>query len=152
MNPTTPTNDDLQHLKLLAIFHYVVAGLTALFACFPLIHLALGLMMIFWPEFLGGKEGDVPPAGIGWMFTCLGGAMFLLGQTVAVCIAVAGRYLARRKGYWFIVILACLECAIFPFGTVLGVFTIVVLSRESVKQLFGVGSPAPPLEQERAVP
>jgi hypothetical protein len=31
---------------------------------------------------------------------------------------------------------AALSCAFMPFGTVLGVFTIVVLVRPSVKQLF----------------
>ena len=28
--------------------------------------------------------------------------------------------------------MACIECLFIPFGTILGVFTIVVLSRESV--------------------
>jgi hypothetical protein len=32
-----------EQLRLLSIFHYVVAGLSALFACIPIIHLALGL-------------------------------------------------------------------------------------------------------------
>jgi hypothetical protein len=33
------SSTDEQHLQLLAIFHYVVGGMTALFACMPLIHL-----------------------------------------------------------------------------------------------------------------
>jgi hypothetical protein len=33
--------------------------------------------------------------------------------------------------------MACIQCAFFPFGIVLGVFTIIVLSRESVKGVFG---------------
>ena len=28
-------NEDLEHLRLLSIFHYVVAGIGALFACLP---------------------------------------------------------------------------------------------------------------------
>jgi len=32
--------------------------------------------------------------------------------------------------------MACIECLFIPFGTILGVFTIVVLSREPVKALF----------------
>jgi hypothetical protein len=32
--------------------------------------------------------------------------------------------------------MACIQCAFFPFGTVLGVFTIITLSRERVKELF----------------
>ena len=39
-------NQDQEHLRLLSIFYYVCAGLTALFACIPIIHLVLGLMMV----------------------------------------------------------------------------------------------------------
>lgn len=68
--------------------------------------------------------------------------MFLAGQTMAVCTVVAGRFIACRKRYWFIFVMACLECAFFPFGTVLGVFTIITLSRETVKKLFSVSAPS----------
>jgi hypothetical protein len=33
-------------------------------------------------------------------------------------------------------VVAAIECIFMPFGTVLGVFTIIVLSRPSVKALF----------------
>ena len=138
MNSIVPASDDAQHLRLLSIFHYVVGGLTALIGCFPLIHVALGLAMIFSPESMGGKQGEQPPAFIGWFFTCLGGGMFLGFLSIAVCTALAGRFIARRRRYWFIFVLACFQCAIFPFGTALGVFTIIVLSRESVKLQFQV--------------
>lgn len=40
--------------------------------------------------------------------------------------------------------MAAVECMLMPFGTVLGVFTIVVLMRESVKKLFTMNNPVPP--------
>ena len=135
MNPSSGS-DDQQHLRLLSIFHYVDAGLTALFSCFFLIHTVMGLLMIFSPDSMGGKPGNQPPPAIGWMFTCMGGGMFLAGQAMAVCTALAGRFIARRTRYWFIFVMACIQCAFFPFGTLLGVFTIMTLSRESVKSLF----------------
>ena len=49
------TNQDEQYLNLLSIFHYVVGGLTALFACFPVFHLTIGLSM------LTGGFGPMPP-------------------------------------------------------------------------------------------
>jgi hypothetical protein len=55
---------------------------------------------------------------------------------MATCILMAGRCLSRRKGYSFALVMACVECLFVPFGTILGVFTIVVLSRESVRALF----------------
>ena len=131
--------DDEQHLRLLSIFHYVVGGLTGLFACFPLIHVALGLAMIFAPQSLSNRPGDQPPAFFGWFFTCMGGGFFLVGISVVVCIVLAGRFITQRRRYWFVFVLACVQCTFFPFGTALGVFTLLVLSRPTVKTLFQVG-------------
>lgn len=138
MNNTPSVTDDEQHLRLLSVFHYVVGGLTGLFACFPLIHVALGLAMVFAPQSLSNRPGDQPPAFFGWFFTCVGGGFFLAGISVAVGIVIAGRFIAQRKRYWFIFAAACVQCAFFPFGTALGVFTLIVLSRPAVKALFQV--------------
>jgi len=54
----------------------------------------------------------------------------------ALFLTFAGRSLSRRKHYWFAFVVGCIECIFVPFGTILGVFTIIVLSRESVKTLF----------------
>jgi len=125
-----------QQLRLLAIFHYVVGGLAALFACLPLIHFALGIAMVFWPHAFGGQQNQSPPPFVGWIFIVLGGGMFLFGQALAACMIVTGRFLIRRTHYLFVFVVACCECVFMPFGTVLGVFTIIVLSKEPVKALF----------------
>ena len=38
-------NQDLEHLRLLSIFHYVVAGMAAFFACFPILHFLMGVAL-----------------------------------------------------------------------------------------------------------
>jgi hypothetical protein len=62
--------------------------------------------------------------------------LFLIGLAMAICILIAGRSIALRKRYSFAFVMACVECLFIPFGTILGVFTIIVLLRESVKALF----------------
>jgi hypothetical protein len=124
-----------QHLRLLAIFHCVVGGVTALFALFPLIHFTVGWFILHAPP---PKQGEPPPAFVGWLFMVCGAAFFMLGESFAACVVAAGRFITQRRRYWFVFVMACLQCAFFPFGTVLGVFTIVVLSRPSVKQMFGL--------------
>jgi hypothetical protein len=131
-------NQDLQHLKLLSIFHYVVAGLLALVACFPILHFVVGLMMIFSPSSMGGGSNPPPPA-LGWLFVLIAGAIILLGWTMAICLMVAGWFLSRGKHYIFCFVMACIICLFHPFGTVLGVFTIIVLLRPSVKRFFETG-------------
>ncbi len=129
------TNDE-EHLKLLSIFHYIVGGLMALFACMPLIHMIIGLFFILSPESMTSSGGEAPPSFIGWLFFSLGTIFFLIGQSIAICVIFSGRFIAGRKKYMFSFIVGCIQCVFIPFGTVLGIFTIIVLSRDSVKALY----------------
>lgn len=128
-------NQDQEHLKLLSIFHYVVGGIVALFSLFPIIHLVLGIIFVFAPE-KANANMHTAPAAVGWLFMGVAGLMIVIGFTFAVLIALTGRSIARRKRYTFCLVMAALECLMVPFGTILGVFTIIVLVRDSVKQLF----------------
>lgn len=128
---------DTEQLNLLAIFHYVVAGLAALFSFIPLLYTALGVIFVFVLRHGTAKPSEeLPPEFLGWIFTVVGSLLFVIGIVMAICILVAGRSLAQRKRYTFALVIACIECLFFPFGTILGVFTIVALSRESAKALF----------------
>jgi hypothetical protein len=133
--PVQVQNTDHEHLRLLSIFHYIVSGLAGFFACIPIIHLAIGLFIIMAPQKMGPANNQ-PPVAIGWLFVGLASFFILAGWTFAVLVLTAGRLISRRKHYQFCFIIACVECIFMPFGTVLGVFTILVLSRQSVKQLF----------------
>ena len=133
-------DQDKEHLRLLAIFHYIVSALAALFSFFPLLYTIIGGLFIFaarHPAAAGPKPGEeLPPEFLGWIFIVIGSLLFLLGIAIAICILIAGRSLAKHRHYWFAFAIACVECLFIPFGTILGVFTIIVRSRESVKALF----------------
>ena len=129
-------NQDAEHLQLLAIFHYVVAGLAALFSFFPLFYSVIGGFLVYASQHPGRNNQEPPPEFLGWILISVGAVLFLAGITIAICVLIAGRYLSHRKGYSFALVMACVECLFVPFGTILGVFTIVALSRESVRALF----------------
>jgi hypothetical protein len=130
-------NQDNEHLRLLAIFHYIVTGLAALFSFFPLLYTAMGAIFLFAARHGTPKPGEeLPPEILGWLFVAFGALFFLAGIAMAICILFAGISLSRRRCYWFAFVVACIECIFIPFGTILGIFTIIVLSRESVKALF----------------
>ena len=129
-------NHDTEHLQLLAIFHYVVAGVAALCSFFPLLYSVVGGFLLYAAQHPGPNNQEPPPAFLGWIFIAVGAVFILAGITMAICILIAGRCLPRRKGYSFALVMACIECLFVPLGTILGVFTIVALSRESVKALF----------------
>ena len=130
-------DQDKEHLRLLAIFHYIVSGLAALFSFFPLLYTIIGGIFIFAARHGTPKPGEeLPPEFLGWIFIVIGSVLFLLGIAMAICILIAGRCLSRHRYYSFALVMACIECLFVPFGTILGVFTIITLSRESVKAFF----------------
>lgn len=130
-------NDDKQYLKLLSIFHYIVGAMTALFSFFPLIHIAIGIAML-----CGAFEGkDAPPRFLGLFFVILPSIFMLCGWAMAVCIIVAGRKLARYRARTYCLVIAAIECIFVPFGTILGVFTIIMLMKDSVKAMFAASQP-----------
>ncbi len=133
---------DEDQLRLLSIFHYVVGGLAGFFALFPIFHLIVGLFFIFAPNKFADK-GEPPPAFIGWFFVIFAAVFIALGWLFAAFVFTAGRFLARRKHYLFCLVMAGVDCIFMPFGTVLGVFTLIVLMRESVKQRFTTSSLEP---------
>jgi len=125
-----------QQLDLLAIFHYIVGGLTALFSCMFLLHIAIGIAML-----CGAFDGkDAPPKIFAWFFIIFPSVLMLMGWILSGFIIVAGRKLKRRASRTFCLAVAGVECILMPLGTVLGVFTIVALMKDPVKQLFTGGS------------
>jgi len=128
-------DNDKDQLNLLSVFHYVVGGLAALFACFPIIHFVIGLAMC--AGWIGADDPDAAVlAVVGAFFMVFAGLLILAGWTFAVCLIIAGRSLASRRRYTFCLVMAAIACVFMPFGTVLGVFTIIVLMRPQVKDLF----------------
>ena len=131
--PPALTRADADHLRLLSVFYYVAAGLSALFSLFPVFHLVFGIAMV-----AGRLEPDDPmSATVGWIFIGVALVFIMGGLVFAACLAAAGRALARRGHYIFCVVVAAIACAAYPVGTALGVFTIIVLMRDSVKGAFG---------------
>lgn len=127
-------SEDERYLMLLSIFHYVVGGMAGLFASFPILHFVFGVSMVF--ASFNQSDSGAPPLIFGLMFTLFAGAFILVGWIFAICIILTGRYISQRKNHMFCIVMAGVECIFTPFGTVLGVFTIMILNRPSVKELF----------------
>lgn len=129
-------NKDLEHLRWLSIGFYMNAGISLLFALFPFIHLFIGIAMVSG-KFEDGK--NPPPLFFGWFFIGIASFLILMGFALAVCNFLAGKFLKEKTKYTFCFVMAAVNCMFAPLGTVLGIFTIIVLARESVKALFNGG-------------
>jgi hypothetical protein len=132
----TGMSDERENLRLLAIFHYVLGGISTLMVLFPLIYVALGVAFLAAPDAFGGKPGNEPPEFLGIFMTAFGGIFAMIILSAAVCLIVAGRFLAQQKHYAFCVATAAVACLYFPLGTALGVFTLILLTKSETRALF----------------
>lgn len=128
--------DDLQQIKLISVFNYVFGGIIALLACIPFIHLTLGIVFLIMSQQPTTTGDPPPPAFVGWIFIFAASIIILVGWTLAICIMIAGRNLNRKKHYTYCFVFAAIQCLFMPLGTALGVFSIIVLMRQSVKDMF----------------
>jgi len=140
VDPAAQALKDDEHLKLLSIFHIILGALTALTACIFLFHVGFGLMMANNQAFFAsGAKGPnaAPPAFFGYTMAAMGGIALLAGWVMGALNIAAGIYLKQRKNMTFLLVVAGIDCLVaMPIGTVLGVFTFIVLFRPSVKTLF----------------
>lgn len=145
--PPTLSPEDASQLRLLAIFHYVVAGLTGLFSLFPLIHVGIGIAALTGSMPINSNGGPASPGEtqlFGWIFIVIGSLLITFGLTLAGFMAYAGRCLARRRRHTLCLVVGALSCMLMPLGTVLGVFTLIVLLRPAMKAAFDAPSPTLP--------
>lgn len=126
--PITPTEE---HLTLFAIMHFCLAGLLVSATIPSLSMLFLNPNPVVTPHPNGGDLITVgsPMHGFAIMASTIG----LLCASVVV---IAGLKLKSRRSRMFCMVVAGLECLFIPLGTVLGVFTLIVLNKAEARDIF----------------
>ena len=147
---TVSASDELtiiarERMKFLAIGFYVRGGMMLFFGCFFLVYVAMFAAVSFIPE----SSWNYPPRGATAtanstpapqpnnsgappvvMFRVMAGIM--AGVVLLVWVAGAltlycGRCIKQRKHRGLVYTMAALNCIFVPYGTLLGVFTFIVL-------------------------
>ena len=149
-----PSAEDREHLSALSIGHFILAGV-ALFSGIPaLVWGVAGAKLVdeLGSDFsiamgdIAGQAGADPFGGgadammqdVETLLITAIVAGLALALIAAVHLVLVGVKLRQRKWWTFCYLTGWGECLMFPFGTILGIFTIIVLGRPSVKRLFGV--------------
>lgn len=138
---------DDSHLRVLGILYFVWGGLALLAGLFCIVYIALGVMMLKNPGMMapppGSPAGGQPSADfMAGFFIGFGAAILAWGVLNGTLSILTGSALLRRKRRKLILITAGLTCLTVPLGTVLGVFTFIVMSRPTVKEAFTQPTPA----------
>ncbi|MFH1301538.1 MAG: hypothetical protein ABIK07_10800 [Planctomycetota bacterium] len=121
---------DQRHLKILSKVQ-IIFGITNLFVSY-LYYKAIFILVDEYRKFLEQSNPEVEVA----LLLGFGFVIFLIGIVILFCIILAGQSLARFENYKFCFIVAAFECLMIPFGTIIGISTILILRRDSVKTLF----------------
>lgn len=128
---------DAEHVKLLSIFHFVVAGLALLGIAFLFVHYLIMSTVFSNPDMWKNQNNSQPfPKDFMkvfiWFYFFMGAILVAAGTFNLL----SGLFLWRRKHRMFSIVVGALNCLQIPFGTILGIFTIIVLSRNSVRERY----------------
>lgn len=141
-------------LRLLSIGYYIQAGIAAFYTLMLLGYSAFATAIFANIARISAESNQQQiPAGILTIISILLAIVIGLTCAYTICMFLAGYWLRRYRNKLFIQIVGALTCLAIPYGTVLGIFTFMVLQRPSARQFFveGIAIP-PPLPAAPAAP
>ncbi|TXG79676.1 MAG: hypothetical protein E6R11_02330 [Rhodocyclaceae bacterium] len=141
MNETATPQEIIasEHLRLLAIGYVFSAIMSALMSLLGLLYAGIGFVMshFFAQATMNATHPEkIPPEALGIIVSVFGGAFFVVLMALALLKFYAASCIRRRKSRLFCQIVAGISCLAIPYGTLLGVFTFVVLGRANVVRWF----------------
>lgn len=127
---------DAEHVRLLAIFHFVAAGLALMGVAFATLYFVMFQLVLSNPELWAEVQEGPSPETIMSFFRWFIVLMLVWFLVAAVGNLLSGLFLRARRHRTFSLIMAAINCLHIPLGTALGVFTLIVLLRPSVPKLY----------------
>ena len=127
---------DAEHVRLLAIFHFVSAAFSLLGVLFSSLYLVLFQVIFSNPEAFAQSQQGAPPEEFVTLLRWFTGAFVVWFLVSCVGNLLSGFFLRARRHRTFSMVIAAINCLHIPLGTILGVFTLVVLGRESVRKMY----------------
>lgn len=134
--PEAANQKDREQIRLLAIFHFVMSALALAGIGFLIAHYFIMHSVFLNPETWKGGRHEAPPKELFevfvWFYYIMGGMLIVAGTGNIL----SGIFLLKGRNRMFSLIVAGVNCLQIPVGTVLGVFTLIVLMRDSVRQFY----------------
>lgn len=141
--------------RMLAIGHYVVGALILPMALLPGFHFAMGIGMMTGTFPPGAPP--LPPQEQA-MFTTMGAVLTAVAVLFSLTIATvgaltlyAGTRISAMRGRTFLFVVAIVSLLHQPLGLILGIFLLLWLSQDDVRELFAEEADRRDLDAERAL-
>jgi hypothetical protein len=123
---------DDEHLRLLRLGYFISAAHTAMYMFVGLFNAGMGIVIAHLP--LGTGVSSLPSMPL--LFGLLGSVITVLAAIGALLQLLTAVRLKERRGRVLCLLTASLTSMEIPFGTALGLMTLRVLARPSVRRQF----------------
>jgi len=126
---------DNEHLNLLSLFHLISGIFTLVYSVFMALYFGFITFIFNIGHKLDGANNDFPfefMNVIMFVFTFVLLIAIILGIAKIFC----SKFIKQKTNRVFCIVISCIECFSFPYGTLLGVLSIMVLNRNSVKEIY----------------
>jgi len=126
---------DNEHLNLLSLFHLISGIFTLAYSVFMALYFGFITLILNMGHKLDAANSDFP-------FEFMNVIMFIftIVLLIAIVLGIAkifcSKFIRQKTNRVFCIIISCIECFSFPYGTLLGVLSIMVLNRNSVKEIY----------------
>ena len=127
-----------EHLRLLSIAYYISGAISVLYVSILLLHLVFLIVIASIPDnaWTTNHNAVPPPRFIFVVFAVVIGCVILAGWAAGGLTIFAGRCIRERKRRIFVLVMAAINCAFFPYGTMLGVLSFILLCRAEAMREF----------------
>jgi len=122
-------------LSIVSIFHYVLGGFQMLFSLIGFVYVAMGILMATGA--MDSAKGEAPPPELGWIFGGIGVVFVLVFLTMGILAIKAGININKRRHRTFCIVIDAILCMMVPFGTIVGIFGLVLLTKPETAGEFG---------------
>ncbi|MCA0154500.1 hypothetical protein [Winogradskyella vincentii] len=121
------------NLNTFSVLFLIKGILTLCFAIFFMFYAGLGFFVTSAVEL---DQSNDMPFNPGIILIVIGAIGLIITVTVGILTILASSYLKSIKNYNFIFAMAVVSCLTGILGILLGVFTLIELSKPEIKQMF----------------
>ena len=119
---------------IVSIFHFVVGGFQILLSSIGIIYMAIGYLIATGA--IDSAKSEPPPEVMGWIFSGLGLVFTVVLLTLGILVLRTGLNFMKKRNRTFCIVIDAILCLMMPFGTIVGIFGLVLLMKPETEELF----------------
>lgn len=125
-----------RQLWLLSGAYSVYAVIVIIWVTLLVIPMDIGIRAIVHPAFYTMELGLYQPTVFGLIIFMTTLVIILTGWAYGIGLLWMARFLIRREQHFYCLMMSWVSCLFLPFGTLLGIISLIILFQRPVAELF----------------